>query len=113
MNNETARRFAIEWVESWSSHDLDRVLLHYSDSFEMSSTVMTAMGFSETGTLRGKPAVRPYWQAALDRTPDLLGVFHGVNTVVIHYRGPRGIGAEAFEFGKDGKVFRTLANYEG
>ena len=53
---------------------------------------------------------------ALHRVPDLFftlrSVFFGVNSVVIHYDGPRGIGAEVFEFDENGKVFRAFANYD-
>lgn len=74
------------------------------------------MGINGTGTLRGKDAIRVYWQAALERIPDLQfslrGVFCGASSVVIHYDGPRGIGAEVFEFNADGKVIRAFANYD-
>lgn len=60
MNAEFAQRFAEDWVESWNSHDLDRVLAHYSDDFTMTSSVMIVMGLSDSGTLEGKPAVRAY-----------------------------------------------------
>jgi hypothetical protein len=32
-----ALNFARERVEAWNAHDLDRVLSHYKDEFEMSS----------------------------------------------------------------------------
>ena len=32
-----AEEFARDWVESWNSHDLERMLAHYADDFEMTS----------------------------------------------------------------------------
>ena len=36
MHPEFAKQFAREWVEAWNDHDLDRVLAHYAEDFEMS-----------------------------------------------------------------------------
>ena len=117
MNIEIAQRFADAWVADWNSHDLDRILSHYTDDFEMTSPAISVTGFGDSGKLEGKSNVGDYWRAALDRVPDLLftlkGVFCGVNSVVIYYEGPLGMGAEVFEFNEDGKVFRAFANYEG
>jgi hypothetical protein len=35
--HEFAEMFAAEWIAAWNSHDLDRVLSHYSETFEFSS----------------------------------------------------------------------------
>ena len=85
-----ARAFAAEWIDAWNSHDLDRILSHYTDDFEMSSPlIIERMGVAE-GVLRGKPSIRPYWQGGLDARPPLRFELHdvlvGVNTVVIYYR---------------------------
>lgn len=32
-----ADRIGKEWIEAWNSHDLDRILSHYSEDFVMSS----------------------------------------------------------------------------
>ena len=32
-----SRRFAAEWIEAWNAHDLERILAHYADDFEMAS----------------------------------------------------------------------------
>lgn len=37
-----AERFVHEWIEAWNSHDLETVLSHYSDDFEMSSPFIIA-----------------------------------------------------------------------
>ena len=35
MNQKQANEFAAEWIEAWNAHDLDRILSHYTDDFEM------------------------------------------------------------------------------
>jgi ketosteroid isomerase-like protein len=37
MTAEFAAQFAEEWIAAWNSHDLDRILSHYADDFEMAS----------------------------------------------------------------------------
>jgi ketosteroid isomerase-like protein len=84
-----ARQFAIEWIQAWNAHDLERILSHYADDFEMHSPlIVERMGVAE-GVLRGKHAVRPYWQRGLDARPplrfELRDVLVGVNTLAIYY----------------------------
>jgi len=115
ISNEDALRFASEWTEAWNSHDLDRILAHYTDDFEMSSPVIASLMNEPTGTLRGKQAIRDYWAKALERQPalrfELIDVFTGAHSIVVHYRGPRGLGAEAFWFDPSGKVYQAAAHY--
>jgi hypothetical protein len=46
------------------------------------------------GTVRGKEALRSYWRRALEGNPDLhfelVGLYVGVDTVVLHYRNQAG-----------------------
>jgi ketosteroid isomerase-like protein len=112
---EFATAFAAEWIAAWNSHDLDRILSHYADDFEMSSPIIPQITSEPSGRLAGKRAVGAYWRAALERIPDLrfelLTTFVGVDSVVAHYDGPRGKSAEVFHFGPDGKVVRAFAHY--
>jgi ketosteroid isomerase-like protein len=36
-------RFASDWIAAWNSHDLDRILAHYEDDFEMTSPLIVAL----------------------------------------------------------------------
>jgi ketosteroid isomerase-like protein len=94
-------------------HDLDRVLAHYTEDFEMSSPYIIQMAGEPSGTLRGKAAVGAYWKKALELIPglkfDLITVLAGVDSVTLYYKGARGrLVAEVFHFGADGKVARAL-----
>ena len=85
-----AYELANEWIAGWNSGDLDRILAHYSDDFEMRSPLIAARGFAPSGVLRGKPAIRLYWAAGLATAKpplhfELIDVYVGANTVAIHY----------------------------
>ena len=60
-----ADAFARDWVDGWNSHDIERILAHYSADFEMRSPLIAQRGFSATGRLVGKEAVRAYWTPAV------------------------------------------------
>jgi len=115
MNEVEAHSFAIEWIEAWNAHDLDRVLAPYADHFEMSSPFISRIAGEPSGRLRGKPAIRAYWAKALEMVPDLrfklIDVRVGVDSLVIHYHGHKGPVAEMLRFGEDGKVVSASAHY--
>jgi mannose-6-phosphate isomerase-like protein (cupin superfamily) len=69
-----------------------------------------------SGTLKGKEQVGAYWRRALDRIPDLhfelVDVFAGVGSLVIHYKSVLGLLAcEVFFFDGQGKVCKAVAHY--
>ena len=115
MNEVQAQAFAIEWIEAWNAHDLERVLAHYADDFEMSSLFIAPIAGEPSGRLRGKPAIRAYWAKALEIVPDLrfelVDVRVGVDSLVIHYHGHKGPVAEVLRFGAGGKVVAASAHY--
>jgi len=113
-----AKRFAAEWIQAWNFHDVERVLAHYADDFEMSSPYIIEIAGEPSGTLRGKAAVGAYWKKALELVPDLrfelVSVLAGVGSVVLYYKGARGrMVAEIFYFRPDWKVVRASAHYTG
>jgi ketosteroid isomerase-like protein len=115
MTREFAREFAEEWIASWNSHDLERILEHYTEDFEMSSPLIVQIIGEPASTLKGKAAIRAYWAKALARIPDLhfdlTEVLVGASSLVIQYRGPCGPSAEAFWFDAQNKVYRAAAHY--
>ncbi|WP_321799026.1 nuclear transport factor 2 family protein [Burkholderia sp. BCC1988] len=116
ITREFAQAFGQEWIEAWNSHDLDRILSHYSDGFEMSSPLIAQIMGEPDGMLQGKDNVRVYWEKALKMVPDLrfesIATLAGVGSIVIHYRGANGrLAAEVFFFGPEGLVQKAFANY--
>ena len=104
--------FADEWLQAWNSHDLDRILSHYSDDIRFRSR--KAIPLTGDGLIRGKRALRAYWQRALDNQPDLHfridRVYRGHEMLVIAYRNQKDVqAAETLCFGPDGTVIEASA----
>lgn len=117
LNKLAAEQFTIEWLEAWNAHDLDRILSHYTENFEMFSPVITQVTGQGNGHLRGMPAVRDYWGKALLLFPNLkfthICTLLGVNSVIIHYYGATGKRvAEIFSFNEAGLIYCAHAHYE-
>lgn len=116
MDNKFAQKFGQEWVASWNSHDLNEIFSHYTNDFEMISPVIKQLANEPGGTLKGKATIRAYWSSALERYPDLhfefQTAFVGVDSVVVFYKGHRGLSAEVFFFDDNGKVTKAYAHYE-
>ncbi len=116
IEHALAHAFAAEWIDAWNSHDLNRILSHYSEEFEFSSPFIIKLMGESSGRLKGKTSIEAYWSKGLALLPDLhfelLAVLTGVNSLVIHYRRHDGSNAsEYFEFGADGKVVKSSAHY--
>ena len=116
MKPEFVNRFSLDWVEVWNKHDIDKIMTHYADDFEMNSPVIKSIMNIESGIIKGKKEVRAYWEKALKMNPDLhfkiMKTFAGANSIVIHYKGHRGLSAEVFFFNEEGKVKSACAHYE-
>lgn len=113
MRND-AKEFARDLVAAWNSHDLDRILAHYSEDFELTSPVLKRVRGLEDGTLRGKNAVREWWRHALDKVPELrielVGMSSGVDSAAMTQRitGVDGLGVSFFRFAQDGRIEREI-----
>jgi len=86
--------FAQRWVRAWNARDVESVLVHCADDVVFTSPTARRVVPASAGTVVGKQALRDYWVAALQGNPDLrftlLGVYVGVDTVVLHYRNQVG-----------------------
>lgn len=116
LNTEFAEHFVREWIEAWNNHDLEAVLSHYSDDFEMSSPFIESFNPGSDGTLRGKESVAQYWSAALEKFSDLHfildSVFVGADSVAVSYTSVLDKKAvEVFFFDGNGKVVKAVAHY--
>ncbi len=110
------KKFAHEWIESWNSHDLDRILAHYNDDFEITTPMIKVALGIESGSLKGKENVRNYWQAALKKVPDLrfelVDVTQSINSIAIYYKAVMNkMSIEVMFFDDSGKVIKGIAHY--
>ncbi|MEE9425532.1 MAG: nuclear transport factor 2 family protein [Methylococcales bacterium] len=108
--------FAKEWLESWNSHDLDRILSHYTDDFEITTPMLKLALGVNTGTLSGKQNIKEYWTTALQKIPDLhfelKDVTTGVNSIALYYKSIMGkMAIEVMFFDNQGKINKVLAHY--
>lgn len=118
IDSAWSQEFAREWIAAWNTHDLERILSHYTDDFEMSSPLIIERMQEPTGKLKGKDQIRPYWQKGLAALPplkfELLDVYTGVDSIVIYYRSiNRKMVCEALFFNKQRQVVRGVAHYSG
>jgi hypothetical protein len=116
MTEADAQEFAQQWIEAWNSHDLDRILRHYTDDVEVTSPLVETVLGPGRHVVRGKTELRAYWGPALERFPDLhftlYRAYAGVHSLVLHYKSVQGlIGAESLELDGDGLIRRVLAHY--
>ena len=115
LTREAALAFAREWIDSWNSHDLDRILSHYTDDFEMTSPLIVEMAGEPSGRLQGKAAVGTYWAHALTAHPGLrfehLATFAGMGSVALQFRWEGGVATEVFFFTPERKVHRAFAHH--
>ncbi|MPY30047.1 nuclear transport factor 2 family protein [Streptomyces adustus] len=93
MDHVTARVFVDSWLTAWNAHDVDAVLAHFTDGVTFRSPVAAQL-LGGDGVIRGKVALRAYWQEGLRRIPDLrfelVGSYVGVDCLVINYRNQKG-----------------------
>jgi hypothetical protein len=116
MTHAYALKFAQDWIDSWNSRDLKRILAHYTDDFTMSSPMIAQVTGEGSGSLTGKAAVAAYWKEALERFPqlhfELLSVFLGIDSIALYYKSVGGrLAIEVFSFNAEGKVSRAHAFY--
>lgn len=116
VTREQANDFAREWIKAWNDRDLEAVLSHYTEDFELTSPLIAYSYGENSGVLRGKEAVRQYWAEQLVNYPDakfkLKGVLAGVDSMALVYETILGkMAAEVFFLNAAGKIFRAVAHY--
>jgi ketosteroid isomerase-like protein len=65
------RALAQRWVEAFNEHDLEALLALYHDNAEHFSPKLLARHPETLGLIRGKDALRAWWQDAFQRLPTL------------------------------------------
>lgn len=116
MTNIDAKQFAEEWVAAWNSHDINRILSHYSNNLTITTPMISTIMGVEDGTLSDLGDIRNYWETALKKVPDLhfelFDAVAGVNSVALYYKSimeKRVI--EVMFFDDNGKVNKMYAHY--
>ncbi len=116
INKLNAKEFVDEWVAAWNAHDLDRILAHYTNDFEITTPMIKVAMDIDTGTLKGKENIREYWAAALQKMPDLhfelVDTTESIGSIAIYYHSVLGkMAIEVMFFNAENKVYKVLAHY--
>jgi ketosteroid isomerase-like protein len=111
----TSDAFAREWIQAWNRRDLESLLACYSDDVEFRSPLAAKLLGEPSGTVHGKANLREYFAKALAAFPgdlgiELLGVFQGMDSIVVHFQVRGRNGAEVMEMNSEGVVCRALAH---
>ncbi len=116
ITENTAQHIGTEWVNDWNSHDLDKVMSHYSDDIHFTSPFVIKINNDPTGVINSKPALRVYFERALNAYPDLhfelYCILSSVNSIVVYYKSVNNLfAAELMELDEEGKVVKVVAHY--
>ena len=115
MTNDNARAFADDWAAAWNGLAVERVLAHFDEN--VSFTSPTALAVMGVATVRGKQALREYWNKAVARVGSLRFRVDrvlwdaGTRELAIIYEseigGRKKRVSENLTFGADGLVVRA------
>jgi len=116
LTEAEVRKFADDWIRAWNSHDLEAIMSHYAPEVVLTSPTAAKLLGDSSGTIKGKQAVRSYFERGLQAFPnltfELLDVMWGISSVVLYYLNQKGTKtAEFMELDANQKVSRVVANY--
>jgi ketosteroid isomerase-like protein len=116
LSEAEVRKFAAEWIQAWNSHNLEAIMSHYSPEVVLISPTAAKLLGDSSGTIKGKQAVRGYFEKGLQAFPsltfELLDVMWGISSVVLYYVNQKGTKTGEFmELDANRKVSRVVANY--
>lgn len=119
MTKEFALSFAETWVDAWNSHDLEKILSHYTEDFIIESPMAIKLYPQSGGTVIGKNEVRKYWSIGLEKSPDLrfelLDVLVGVHSLSLYLLNLSSMkkSVEMMSFNGEEKVYKAIVNFSG
>lgn len=71
MKSEELNQIARNWFEAFNQHDLEKLLSLYDDHAKHYSPKLKVRKPETNGLIKGKAALRAWWQDAFDRLPSL------------------------------------------
>ena len=116
IDPDWAKAFANDWIDAWNAADMDRILSHYSDDFAMTSPLIEERTGNPSATVKGKQAVRAYWEPSLRAEPplrfELVDLLVGIDSITLYYRNVgRRVVAETLLFAEDRRVVRGMSQW--
>jgi ketosteroid isomerase-like protein len=116
LTQQQAQDFAQDWIQTWNSHDLDRILAHYDENVVLISPIAAKLLNDPQGTVNGKLALQAYFKKGLEAYPnltfELIDVMWGLSSVVLYYVNQNGTkSGEFMELTSTGTISKVIANY--
>lgn len=71
MSAQNNKQIAIKWFEAFNEHDLEKLLSLYDDNAQHFSPKLKIRKPETQGLIKGKQALREWWQDAFNRLPSL------------------------------------------
>jgi ketosteroid isomerase-like protein len=108
--------FVQSWLAAWNSHDLEEIMSFYRDDVTLISPTARQLLGDPSGEVKGKAALRAYFEKGLQAYPhlrfELLDVMWGVSNVVLCFVNQKGTRtAELMELDPARKITRVVASY--
>ena len=115
MDAQQVATFAQEWLQAWNQRDVEAILSHYAEDVEFRSLIAVRLLGETSGTIRGRAHLREFLGKVLAAFPgnpeiELLGVFRGVDSLVVHFQSKGRRAAEVMELNQSGKICRAMAH---
>jgi ketosteroid isomerase-like protein len=114
---EFATAFAKDWVNAWNSHDIEKILSHYSEDFSIETPMAVKLYPESRGIVIGKSEVRKYWTIGLEKNPnlkfELLDLLIGVNSIGLYLFNTSSSrkSVELMSFNQENKVYKAIVTY--
>ena len=114
MTRAEAQAFAEDWAAAWNERAVERILSRFDD--DVSFTSPTALAVVGVATVRGKQALRDYWNTALARIGSLRFAVDRISwdpdsrelaIIYVSDTGKRKRVSENLVFGANGLVIRA------
>ena len=71
MPAQNNKQIASKWFQTFNEHDLEKLLSLYDDNAQHYSPKLKIRKPETQGLIKGKSALREWWQDAFDRLPSL------------------------------------------
>ncbi|HRF99525.1 MAG TPA: nuclear transport factor 2 family protein [Bacteroidia bacterium] len=71
MSAQNNKQIAAKWFQAFNEHDLEKLLSLYDDNAQHYSPKLKIRKPETQGLIKGKSALREWWQDAFDRLPSL------------------------------------------
>lgn len=116
LNAVEAKDLAGRWLQAANTHDIDKIMSFYADDAELESPVVVKMMNEPSGKIRGKAALRSYFEKGVAAYPHmslhLIEAAYGVSSITAWYANHKGTRTSAYlELNSAGKISRNISHY--